>query len=115
MNNENPAVKARNTAAAEPSLEDLQQQFKSLKSDLSALSSTVMSIGAAKTDAAIAAGTDRASALAHRGKAAIDQVEDSFGTVIHDVEKSVRAKPFTALAISAALGLVFGLYTAQRK
>jgi ElaB/YqjD/DUF883 family membrane-anchored ribosome-binding protein len=74
-----------------------------------------VALGTAKKDAAIAAGTDRAGALADRGKAALGHAEESFGTLLQDMEKTVRTKPFTALAISAALGLVFGLFTAKRR
>jgi ElaB/YqjD/DUF883 family membrane-anchored ribosome-binding protein len=100
---------------SEASFEEIQRQFATLKDDISALSATVLALGTTKKDAAIAAGADRAGALAGRGKVALDQAEESFGTFLQDMEKTVRAKPFTALAISAALGLVFGLFTSQRR
>lgn len=114
MVNKSTAAKTGN-GTSEASLEEIQRQFATLKDDISALSATVVALGTTKKDAAIAAGADRAGALADRGKAALGQAEESFGTLLQDMEKTVRAKPFTALAISAALGLVFGLYTAQRR
>jgi ElaB/YqjD/DUF883 family membrane-anchored ribosome-binding protein len=114
MTNKTGAAKTGNSTP-EVSLDEIQRQFDTLKADISALSTTVVALGAAKKDAAIAAGADRASALADRGIAALDHAEESFGTFLQDMEKTVRAKPFTALGISAALGLAFGLYTARRR
>lgn len=97
------------------SLEEIQRQFETLKADISLLSKTVVALGAAKKDAAFAAGVDSAGELRDRGMATLDQAEERFGTLLQDIKKTVHAKPFTALAVSAAFGLMFGLITAKRR
>ena len=96
------------------SVDDISRQLKELREDLSALSSSVVALGAATKDTAVAAGAERASALAEHGSELKTQLTNGFDSLRAETEHMVRDKPIGTLAIAAALGLAVGYLTARR-
>lgn len=105
------------SADAQPdaAVAEIRRQFDTLKGDLAALSAAVAALGVGVKGKGVAAAADSAGSLAEHGKAAIAEAEAHCGTLFEDMAKTVRAKPFTALAVTAVIGLVLGLFAAPRR
>lgn len=102
------------TRSADASVEDISRQLQALRDDLSALSSSVVKLGATTKDAAVAAGSERVSALAEHGGEVKAQLANGVDSLRAETEAMVRDRPIGTLALAAALGAAVGYLTARR-
>jgi ElaB/YqjD/DUF883 family membrane-anchored ribosome-binding protein len=104
-----------NGATPELSLEQIQAQFDTLRTNLSDFAATLMALGVETTESTIAAGVDRVGNASTASRAKASPADESLGRRLDEMLEVVRGQPFRAFAISAALGVAFGYLVARRR
>jgi ElaB/YqjD/DUF883 family membrane-anchored ribosome-binding protein len=92
----------RNTSA---SVDNVQDDLKALKNDMSKLAQQVVNLASDKSNEAIRRAKKQISDTAGEATEAVREVRDTFADA---VEESVRERPYTTLALAVGLGFILG-------
>jgi len=105
------AIRESGKAASDAS-GDIQADLKALREDVARLAKQIADIFAAKGDRAwqrARAGVDEALADAGgRGREAVDAVREVGDNMLEAIDESLKTRPYTTLALAAAIGFLFG-------
>jgi len=98
--------------AANEASGDIESDLKALRDDFGRLAEQIADIVAGKGQAAWrrARGSvdDVVDAAQDKGREAVDAVRDVSDTFVDAVDESIAKRPYTTLALVAAIGFVFG-------
>jgi ElaB/YqjD/DUF883 family membrane-anchored ribosome-binding protein len=105
------AIRESGKAASDAS-GDIQADLKALREDVARLAEQIGDIFAAKGDRAwqrARASVDEALADAGgKGREAVDAVREVGDNMLEAIDESLRTRPYTTLALAAAIGFLFG-------
>src|SRR4051812_43776234 len=90
---------------------DLEAQVSQLQGDIKTIMQTLTKMGEEKVDEVKSAAKTRATSLADRGRAALEDAEDEFSAVEKQIKDTIREKPLTAVAGAVALGFLLAVLT----
>lgn len=99
--NAHTANSKNGSAPAAQNAAEIEEQFEALRSDISALASSVAALGTRKAGDLKQKATETSGAAARR-------VKEDLGRIEAGVSTGVRAHPIRAIAIAAGLGLAIG-------
>lgn len=102
-------------AALDAARADLADQIAVLRKDIDALAGALKTLTRTGVDAAAAGAAKRAKAAGEAGAEAAESALDAVARNGERVSGYAREKPFQALAIAAAAGLLLGYLTASRR
>jgi ElaB/YqjD/DUF883 family membrane-anchored ribosome-binding protein len=92
----------RNTSA---SVDNVQDDLKALKNDVSKLAQQVVNLASDKGNEAFRRAKKQIGETAGEASEAVREVRDTFADA---VEESVRERPYTTLALAVGLGFILG-------
>src|SRR5262245_16708454 len=105
------AVRESGRAAAAAS-GDIQADLESLRSDVTRLTQQISDIFASRGGAAWSRAKSNVegvmSDVSAKGQEAVDAVREVGDNVVDAIDESLRRRPYTTLAIAAAIGFLFG-------
>lgn len=101
------STSVKNGKATDVTVQDLSDQIAVLKSDISALTSTLGDFSKAKGTAAADIAKEKASEAVAAGR------DKAVEAQLH-AEDFIRTQPATALGLAASVGFLVGMFTARR-
>jgi ElaB/YqjD/DUF883 family membrane-anchored ribosome-binding protein len=98
--------------AADAASGDMQRDLKALRDDVARLAEQVSEIlgnkGSAAWQKARSSVDDMVAGAQDSGREAVDAVREVSDNFVEAVDESIKTRPYTTLAIVAALGFLFG-------
>jgi ElaB/YqjD/DUF883 family membrane-anchored ribosome-binding protein len=101
-------------ANAEEKYEELSKQVELLRADLARVTETVGELARAEVDEGRERVRGAAQEAVVRGRRMRDAARRQADEGLHEAADYVRERPFGAVAVAAALGMVFGFLTARK-
>jgi ElaB/YqjD/DUF883 family membrane-anchored ribosome-binding protein len=105
------AVRESGKAAAAAS-GDIQADLEALRNDVARLTTQITDIFASKGNAAWSRARSNVegvmSDVGAKGQEAVDAVREVGENVVDAIDESLRKRPYTTLALAAAIGFLFG-------
>jgi ElaB/YqjD/DUF883 family membrane-anchored ribosome-binding protein len=105
------AVRESGKAAAAAS-GDIQADLEALRNDVARLTTQITDIFASKGNAAWSRARSNVegvmSDVGAKGQEAVDAVREVGDNVVDAIDESLRKRPYTTLALAAAIGFLFG-------
>lgn len=98
-------------ASAELREAELEQQIGQLRTDLKAIADTLSKLTGDKVSEARALARTEASNLQRQAQHVVDDMQETASLMESELKKSIREKPFSAVAAAAGIGFLFALLT----
>ncbi len=97
-----------------PSTEDLAEQLEALRSDVSALATTMADLGRASGARLGEAARERVERAGDLAQSGVDAARARAQQLEHQANDFVTRQPATALGIAAGVGFLVGMMTSRR-
>lgn len=108
---------AQSKSAAKVSESEAQQlsnQINSLKTDIAAISQTLVEMGSARRDAVVSDASEKVAHLRDRGEKTLQDAQASVEDLTQQATDAVRNQPATAVGIAVGVGFLLGFLSGRK-
>ncbi|MFD3190413.1 YqjD family protein [Sedimentitalea sp. HM32M-2] len=99
---------------SESEAQQLSNQIDALKTDIAAISQTLVEMSAARREAVVADASEKVAHLRDRGEKTLQDAQASVEDLTQQATDAVRNQPATAVGIAVGVGFLLGFLSGRK-